>query len=273
MFRFFFKIIYFLQKISLEVAYQLYYHLSERFLNQQGKTWGLVYEVSDADKIAAALDYLNVREQKIGGYEVYIVPVYPLSEDSLKGENGVNGGGNGSIGKENGVEHHEETMYSILYIATPECRGFVGDKPYNILANSIATACGKIGHNIEYLFRLTDFMREKVPEELDEHLYTLDSLVRKQIGLNEDGEETWEQLLAENDAFKKLVFPHKNDYKKLWREAIRRQVRRKSTIDRWALLLLQIHNMKRRRSVALEKIDFGTSLDLPDEETNGADDN
>lgn len=251
----------------------------------------MVYEVSDAEKIAAALDYLNVREQKIGGYEVYIVPVYPLSSlknaenneeesTSHKGENdrvngsirGENGELTNSLGKENGAEDHDETMYSILYIATPECKGFVGDKPYDTLASSIATACGKIGHNIEYLFRLTDFMREHVPAEPDDHLYTLDSLVRKQIGLNKDGEETWEQLLAENEEFKKLVFPHKNDYKKLWKDAIRRQVRRRSTIDRWGLLLLQIHSMKRRRSVDLERIDFGTTLDLSHDEI-GEDDN
>ena len=212
----------------------------------------MVYEVRDAQKIAAALDYLNVREQKIGGYEVYIVPVYPLvkpSEIPLEEEN-------------------DESMYSILYIATPECRGYVGETPYDSLAASIATARGEIGHNIEYLFRLTDFMRKHVPTEPDEHLYTLDSLVRRKIGLRQDGEETWEQLLADSKELRKLVFPHQTNYKRLWKEAINRQVRQQTTIDRWGLLLLQIQSMKCRRSVELERIDFGDSLDVSDSDEN-----
>lgn len=236
-----------------QVNLQLVFHSIHCFLTYslQGRTWGLVYEVSDGEKIAVALDYLNVREQKIGGYEVYVVPVYPLGYC----ESITNG-------------HEEEsnsTMYSILYIATPECRGYIGDKPYDSLATTIATACGKIGHSIEYLFRLTDFMRASVPAEPDEHLYTLDALVRRKIGLpDEDQNSTWQELL-ENDDFRRLVFPHKTDYKRLWKNAIALQVRKKSSIDRWGTLLMQIQNMKRRRSVQLQRIDFGNSLDSPDE--------
>ncbi|XP_066919754.1 glutathione-specific gamma-glutamylcyclotransferase 1-like [Clytia hemisphaerica] len=216
---------------------------------ENGTTWGLVYEISDTSKIATALDYLNVREQKIGGYEVYVVPVHPLDSCDQK----------------------HEAMYSILYIATPECKGFLGEDSYDKLAGDIATSCGKIGHNIEYLFRLTDFMREFLPGEPDEHLYTLDRLVRRKTGVNENGTETWFELLDKTD-FERLVYPpSKYDYKKLWRKAIMRQVRKKSKIDRWALLLLQIDNMRDRRSDLLEKVEFGTSLDIGDDELYGVD--
>ncbi|RXG56030.1 hypothetical protein Avbf_05360 [Armadillidium vulgare] len=40
------------------------------------------------------------------------------------------------------------------------------------------------GHNVEYLVRLADFMREKIPEEYDEHLSTLETLVRNRIKEN-----------------------------------------------------------------------------------------
>ncbi|KAB7506470.1 Glutathione-specific gamma-glutamylcyclotransferase 1, partial [Armadillidium nasatum] len=42
----------------------------------------------------------------------------------------------------------------------------------------------KRGHNVEYLVRLADFMREKIPEEYDEHLSTLETLVRNRIKEN-----------------------------------------------------------------------------------------
>lgn len=201
----------------------------------KGITWGFVYKVSETNKIAAALDYLNIREQQLGGYDVFVVPVYPLDTT-------------------------EET-YSVVYIATSECKGFLGENSYEQIADDIATSCGKIGHNIEYLFRLTDFMREYLPGEPDAHLYSIDRIVRKKIGLDEDGTECWEELL-DIPIFKELVTPQRNDCKKLWRDAIKAQMRKESGIDRWSVLLLQITEMRQLKAEGVKRIDFRNSLDI-----------
>ena len=41
-----------------------------------------------------------------------------------------------------------------------------------------------LGHNVEYLLRLAEFMREFVPEGYDEHLLTLETLVRIRVKEN-----------------------------------------------------------------------------------------
>ncbi len=40
---------------------------------------------------------------------------------------------------------------------------------------------GEAGHNIEYVLRLAEFFRANLPEVIDDHLFTLESLVRKRM--------------------------------------------------------------------------------------------
>ena len=126
------------------------------------------------------MDYLQLREQSLGHYEISIVPVYT--------QNIAN-----------------KPFYSIVYYATPKNNLYLGDGPIEKLADDIATGIGKVGHNIEYLFRLTDFMRQYLPNENDEHLFALDRLVRSKIGLCTKHILPWHKLL-ESERFISTIF-------------------------------------------------------------------
>lgn len=58
-------------------------------------------------------------------------------------------------------------------------------------------AHGRCGPNIEYLFRLVDFMREHAPHAEDEHLYDIDMLVRKLLGLPVDRTISWQEMIKQ----------------------------------------------------------------------------
>ena len=140
----------------------------------------MVYEITGSEKIEKALDYLQLREQTIGQYEIRIVPVYTQGTTS-------------------------EPIYSLVYYATPKNDLYLGDGPIEQLADDIATGYGKVGHNIEYLFRLTDFMRQYLPDDTEEHLFSLDKLVRRKIGLCTKHILPWHKLL-ESRRFRSVIF-------------------------------------------------------------------
>ena len=149
----------------------------------KGEVWGLVFEVKGREKVAKALDYLQLREQSLGGYDASIVPVFPKP----------------------GSEQ-TEIMHSIIYHALPVNPLYLGSAPMDKLAEDIATSKGKCGHNIEYLFRLADFMREHAPGVEDPHLFELERSVRHKIGLTSNTILPWKTLL-ECPSFRTLVKP------------------------------------------------------------------
>lgn len=61
----------------------------------------------------------------------------------------------------------------------PENKHWLGAAPLPDIAKQILECHGQSGPNAEYLLRLADFMREEIPEALDEHLFSLERLVRK----------------------------------------------------------------------------------------------
>jgi len=148
-----------------------------------GRVWGVVYEVKGKDKIKTACDRLYVREQSIGCYDMKMLPVY--SKDS--------------------AAFHGKPIPAIIYYATPHNPNYTGDEGEEKIAKIIATSHGVSGHNIEYLFRLVDFMRESLPNELEPHLYTLDSLVRTKVGLCCKTPLSWRLLLQCDDRFRRIV--------------------------------------------------------------------
>ena len=90
-------------------------------------------------------------------------------------------------------EKPSHTFNVMVYAATPLNSLYLGPATLEQLANEIASAKGHAGLNVEYLIRLADFMREKVPDFDDEHLFELEKLVRKELGLSSEVITPWAQ--------------------------------------------------------------------------------
>lgn len=116
---------------------------------------------------------LNTRECTLGGYEIFGVQFFP--------------------------DGCSDSFSVVVYVATPESHLFLGPDTPEGLAMQIACSSGQSGHNIEYLFRLADFMREKAPHADDEHLFTIEKLVRKRLGLSTDKIVPWTEMVANSD--------------------------------------------------------------------------
>ena len=74
-------------------------------------------------------------------------------------------------------KYNENPSYSfnvLVYAATPQNSLYFGPETSEQLALQVATARGHSGLNVEYLVRLADFMREKVPHHDEEHLFELE---------------------------------------------------------------------------------------------------
>lgn len=126
----------------------------------KGITWGCAYKVTGE----SALQYLDQRECRLGGYETVYAKFYPHKASEFSGITG-------------------EAFPVIIYIATPRNQFWMGgdDNSLENIASQIVRARGPSGHNIEYLLRLAQFMREELPHAVDEHLFELEKLVRNEI--------------------------------------------------------------------------------------------
>lgn len=70
--------------------------------------------------------------------------------------------------------HFSESFQVLLYIATPKNPLWMGENKLEEIAKQIADCTGDSGHNVEYVVRLANFMREHFPSECDNHLYRLE---------------------------------------------------------------------------------------------------
>ncbi|KAF3844768.1 hypothetical protein F7725_007931 [Dissostichus mawsoni] len=112
-------------------------------------TWGVAYEVTDS-QMEDSLQYLEKREVVKGGYKTEMVEFIPKEK------------GHGAL-------------LALVYIATPDNPMYLGLASEEVIAARIAICRGNTGHNIEYLFRLAEFMRLYCPEVEDEHLFSIEA--------------------------------------------------------------------------------------------------
>ncbi|XP_061899595.1 glutathione-specific gamma-glutamylcyclotransferase 1 [Entelurus aequoreus] len=112
-------------------------------------TWGLAFEVTGA-QVEEALNYLDVREGKCGGYVAEMVEFHPEGPEQL-------------------------SVSALLYIATADNPLYLGPAPPEEIGAHIAVCQGKTGHNLEYLLRLAAFMRCSCPHVEDQHLFSVEA--------------------------------------------------------------------------------------------------
>lgn len=126
--------------------------------------WGRAFELTGE----AALPYLANRECKLGGYATKFATFFPKRPCA-----GDDGGSNGGM--------PGQPFPALLYVATPSNRLWLGDAPLPQIAEQIVSCQGATGHNVEYLLRLADYMRAAAPEADDDHLFSLEQLVRHEV--------------------------------------------------------------------------------------------
>ncbi|KAM6915016.1 glutathione-specific gamma-glutamylcyclotransferase 1 [Xenentodon cancila] len=112
-------------------------------------TWGVAFEVSGS-QAEESLKYLNVRETVCGGYITRMVDFFP------DGEN-------------------QSPVQALVYIATSDNPLYLGPASPEEIGAQIAVCRGKTGHNLEYLLRLADFMRNSCPHVEDHHLFSIEA--------------------------------------------------------------------------------------------------
>ncbi|EZA60832.1 hypothetical protein DMN91_007727 [Ooceraea biroi] len=119
--------------------------------DKEGIVYGRAFQVQDS----AALTYLENRECALGGYLTTITTFHNRA--------GVN------------------QFPVVIYIATNKNEHWLGEASLQTIARQITECSGPSGHNAEYLLRLAEFMHRYLPEAHDEHLFTLEILVRSRI--------------------------------------------------------------------------------------------
>ncbi|CAH0562152.1 unnamed protein product [Brassicogethes aeneus] len=116
-----------------------------------GSVHGLAFAISGE----AAIPYLSKRECELGGYISQFTDFHPAKGQPFK---------------------------VLLYVATIKNPLWLGDGKVKDIARQVTESRGPSGHNVEYVVRLANFMREHFPEHPDHHLFELEKDVLAIVG-------------------------------------------------------------------------------------------
>ena len=88
---------------------------------------------------------------------------------------------------------------AVVYFANTKQKNFVEQETLTETTEVIAGSRGMRGHNVEYLFRVIDFMQENQSDSSeDEYLFELNDLVRSRVGISASL-TTWQQISMDED--------------------------------------------------------------------------
>jgi len=133
------------------------------------RTFGKAFILKSKEQIAAAMDHLIMREISLGGYCLGFTPFHRL--DLASRSSSLSSSSSSSI-----VDDAISGVPALVFSATTENEYYLGPEKMLSMAKTIANADGPSGHNIEYLVKICDFMRELPPDIDDNHLLRLEKL-------------------------------------------------------------------------------------------------
>ena len=119
----------------------------------EGETWGVGFHLVGQKQIDHALDHLGIRECSLGGYSSHLIPFYPQNNLGLG-------------------------IHAMVYYASPHNNLYVGSISTEEVAKTVVKAVGSSGHNVEYVIRTAEYVRENIPKGYDSHLKTLEETIR-----------------------------------------------------------------------------------------------
>ncbi|GFR60293.1 gamma-glutamylcyclotransferase [Elysia marginata] len=183
---------------------------------ENGKTWGVAFEVHGQEEVAKVLKNLFAREVVSGGYLImstsffpresplrktsptasFTDSVYSLAEDDdvppgqspeavhdfemLNLETDSNADFKGSC-RPRETRNDVKPIQVILFTVTEKNELYLGHDDVDKMASQIVNAKGSAGSNVEYVTKTADFVRTHIPEDDDTHLFQLDAKVRELV--------------------------------------------------------------------------------------------
>lgn len=167
------------------------------------RTFGKAFVLKSKEQIAAAMDHLIMREISLGGYCLGFTPFHPLDDRDSSSSSFTSAllsspasslsssvsslstsPSSSSLSSSSSMEDDRAPFFSgipaLVFSATTENEFYLGPEKMSSMAETIACAEGPSGHNVEYLVKICDFMREELPPDIgDNHLYRLEKLTLK----------------------------------------------------------------------------------------------
>ncbi|XP_043249994.1 putative glutathione-specific gamma-glutamylcyclotransferase 2 [Colletes gigas] len=143
------------------------------------EVWGIAYKISsrNINKVVKHLDY---REK--GGYERKSVLFYPsYSIENIGSHLLANDAPQGNLKNTKLLPTtlDDKPFYITIYIGGKDNPNYAGIEDIPTIAKQILVSHGPSGANTEYLYELASAMRIIAPGIYDNHLFTLESTVRK----------------------------------------------------------------------------------------------
>jgi len=177
------------------------------------RTYGKAFVLKTKEQIAAALDHLIMREISLGGYCLGFTPFYPLERECFSASPSSTSSGSfssslsssassSSLSSSASMDDDDDAdvtlragFPALVFSATTNNEFYLGPEKMSSMARTVACAEGPSGHNVEYLVKICDFMRNELPPRIDDnHLYTLERL-------------TLEYMAERGVNFKPLAYP------------------------------------------------------------------